>query len=383
MRLRHLPIALAATLFLLPAPGFAALEVNAGEDATLECESPDGTEYTLNGEVNSDRDESEISVEWTSVPPVDFDDPESLTPTGTFPLGETIATLSAEDALSDDTGSDDVTVTVVDSTPPVARAKADPAILWPPNHRMVEVEVHIRLRDRCSERGDLQVELVSVESNEPDNGTGDGNTTDDIQEADLGTDDRHVLLRAERKGNGHGRIYTLVYKITDGDGNRTRAVARVRVPHDWSDMRDDDSDSDSDSDSDGGSEMGGICPSPDDAVDEFTSERFPELESSLSRRLCLASCRAWARGCSRVTRGAAQCRIAEGRAIGGVAAVECRNHENPREARACLERLRERGKNFASDLREEASESADTCANRGRRCANACADLFERWDGDE
>ena len=95
--------------------------------------------------------------------------------------------------------------------------RAEPFYLWPPNHSMHEVEVRVRVRDRCSGEDDLEVELVDVlESNEPDNGTGDGNTTNDIQGADIGSDDRDVMLRAERAGNGNGRVYTLTYRVTDG-----------------------------------------------------------------------------------------------------------------------------------------------------------------------
>ena len=62
-------------------------------------------------------------------------------------------------------------------------------------------------------------------SDEPDNGPGDGNTDNDIQEADPGTDDRNFLLRSERSGNGDGRVYTIAYSVTDCSGNSTPAVA--------------------------------------------------------------------------------------------------------------------------------------------------------------
>ena len=52
------------------------------------------------------------------------------------------------------------------------------------------------------------ITLVSIVSNEPDNGVADGNTINDIQGAVIGTDDRTFLVRAERSARGTGRRYT-------------------------------------------------------------------------------------------------------------------------------------------------------------------------------
>jgi hypothetical protein len=68
--------------------------------------------------------------------------------------------------------------------------------------------------------------LVSVTSNEPDNGADDGNTVNDI----VIVDDTTFRLRAERSGVGSGRIYTITYEAEDDCGNTTRASATVTVP---------------------------------------------------------------------------------------------------------------------------------------------------------
>ncbi len=70
------------------------------------------------------------------------------------------------------------------------------------------------------------VELVSSVSNEPDDGLGDGDTANDI----VIVDDFHFRLRAERSGQGEGRIYTITYKVTDNCGNETFATVTVTVP---------------------------------------------------------------------------------------------------------------------------------------------------------
>jgi hypothetical protein len=81
------------------------------------------------------------------------------------------------------------------------------------------------------------VTLLAAESSEPDDAPdlGDGKTTDDIQDAALGTADPEVLLRAERSGNGPGRRYTLTYAARDASGNGTSAIVTVEVPHDLGD----------------------------------------------------------------------------------------------------------------------------------------------------
>ena len=73
---------------------------------------------------------------------------------------------------------------------------------------------------------DVSVTLVSVTSNEPDNGVDDGNTVGDI----VTINDLQFKLRAERSGSGLGRIYTIVYQATDDCGNFTTADATVTVP---------------------------------------------------------------------------------------------------------------------------------------------------------
>lgn len=119
---------------------------------------------------------------------------------------------------------------VGDITPPTLELSVDPSVLWPANHRMVPVKVDVRVSDDTDPQP--RVTLVSVESNEANNGQGDGNSTGDIQGAEPGTDDRSLLLRAERSGSGFDRIYTLTYEARDASGNATTAQATVTVPHD-------------------------------------------------------------------------------------------------------------------------------------------------------
>jgi hypothetical protein len=144
-----------------------------------------------------------------------------------FPLGLTPVTFTATDD-SNNAGSCGTSVTVADTTPPVINVSVTPTVLWPPNHRMVEITATVTVADVCSVPTFV---LTSITSDEPDNGTADGNTNNDIQDAAFGTPDTRFRLRAERQGSGDGRVYTIVYTATDGSGNIAIATAYVTVPH--------------------------------------------------------------------------------------------------------------------------------------------------------
>ncbi|MBI5206045.1 MAG: VCBS repeat-containing protein [Nitrospirae bacterium] len=114
----------------------------------------------------------------------------------------------------------------IDRTPPVLNVTVTPGLLWPPNHKMVNIMPLIAVSDNLT--SNVQVELIEVTSSEPDNGLGDGDTANDIVVNADGT----ISLRAKRSGTGNGRVYTITYKATDLAGNVTVASATVVVPHD-------------------------------------------------------------------------------------------------------------------------------------------------------
>jgi hypothetical protein len=117
------------------------------------------------------------------------------------------------------------TITVVDTVAPeIKSVKATPNSLWPPNHKMKNVNVKVVAEDAC---GDVTWEIISVSSNESENGNGDGNTGPDWAIVDEDT----VQLRAERSGGGSGRIYTITVEATDEAGNSSTDTVEVTVPH--------------------------------------------------------------------------------------------------------------------------------------------------------
>jgi len=104
----------------------------------------------------------------------------------------------------------------------INNVSVDKPVLWPPNHKMVNVTVSYQEQSACPVTCTL-----SVTSNEPVNGTGDGDTGPDWEVIDA----HHVRLRAERSGGGSGRIYTITITCTDSQGNTSTATTTVSVPH--------------------------------------------------------------------------------------------------------------------------------------------------------
>lgn len=102
---------------------------------------------------------------------------------------------------------------------------ATPAVLWSPNHKMVDVTIDYALDDGGGVAPIVSQEL-SVTSNEPENGLGDGDTSPDWVIVDA----HHVQLRAERSGKGTGRVYTITVTAVDTLGITSTRTVTVLVP---------------------------------------------------------------------------------------------------------------------------------------------------------
>ena len=199
--------------------------VDAGPDLTVEQESHAGTQVILNGTA-TDICSTRFNFTWSENDVVLATNTNATDAvlTYTFNLGTHVVTLNATD-MAGNTASDNVTVTVVDTTPPEINATAAPNMLWPPNHKYVEVHITVTVYDICDPSPTLT--FVSITSNEPENAKGDGNTVDDIAIVN----DFTFNLRAERSGTGSGRIYTITYQATDISGNTAMTSVTVEVPH--------------------------------------------------------------------------------------------------------------------------------------------------------
>jgi len=140
------------------------------------------------------------------------------------PRGATVRIQNIECSTS--TGlchAEDVTIVSSANSPPLCDAAlANPAQLWPPNHALVGIAID----GVVDPDGDpVTIEVTQVSQDEPINGEGSGDTAPDAQLAPL-------AVRAERSGQGNGRVYTIAFEASDNRGGSCSGVVQVCVPHD-------------------------------------------------------------------------------------------------------------------------------------------------------
>jgi len=128
----------------------------------------------------------------------------------------TLTRLLTADGASSNNGSK--------ATPVLKSLTAAPDLLWPVDHKMVDVTVSAALVDLLDPAPAARI--VSVSSNEPADGLGDGDTSPDWEI----TGGLTLRLRAERAGTGSGREYTITVEASDASGNTTIQTVVVSVP---------------------------------------------------------------------------------------------------------------------------------------------------------
>lgn len=201
---------------------------NAGEDQTRN----EGSLIALDGAASSDPDKDTLTYNWTQISgqPVVLSDPNSPNPTFTAPLvglgGEALVFgLVVNDGLVNSVIPDQVSVNLLNVNDPPAceLAKALPTFLWPPNHKLISVNI-AGITDPNNDS--VAMRITGVTQDEPVNGLGDGDTGPDA--VILGN---NVILRAERSGSGNGRVYQIYFSADDGQGSVCSSSVKVTVPH--------------------------------------------------------------------------------------------------------------------------------------------------------
>jgi HYR domain/Ig-like domain CHU_C associated/Secretion system C-terminal sorting domain len=151
-----------------------------------------------------------------------------------FPVGVTKETYMVTDAAGN-VDSCSFTITVKDVELPVITLKQkETTRLWPVNHKHHEIVIEDYIESVSDNCGGITIEDVIIDeigSDEPNNGKGDGNTTDDIV-ISAGCDTTKLL--AERAGKGNGRVYVVTLAVKDLHDNIGTAEFIVEVPHDMS-----------------------------------------------------------------------------------------------------------------------------------------------------
>jgi uncharacterized repeat protein (TIGR03803 family) len=198
------------------------------QPATVQC----GSAVQVRVQVN-DPDGDPLSVVWElNGKPIQTNTVPAGSPTtqadvsllAELPVGTNLITVAVADSAGN-SASCSTEIRVVDTTPPVMLAvTAKPNTLWPPDHRMVVVNLSAVVVDECSA---TTWKITGVRSSEPVNGRGSGKTSPDWTIID----DHTLQLRAERSGPGAGRVYTIEVQASDGAGNLSELrTLTVRVP---------------------------------------------------------------------------------------------------------------------------------------------------------
>jgi len=200
------------------------------EPVEVDCTAPAGTQVELSARV-SDPEGDALTVVWFVNGRARATEDIPATAPGTetevkfvtsYRLGEHTVEARVTDGKLETSCL--TQVTIADRSSPVIRQiVANPSVLWPPNHKLVNVRVRVQVAD-CSR---VRSRIVSVSSNEPVNESGDGNTAPDW----VITGDLTLKLRAERSGGGDDRLYTITVEASDGINPPTQGTVVVRVPH--------------------------------------------------------------------------------------------------------------------------------------------------------
>jgi hypothetical protein len=201
--------------------------------AGLDQTTNEGGNVTLNGMASSDPDGDPIGYLWAQVsgPAVALSDPATASPSFAAPVTGPGGAMMVFALVVDDgqlvSAADQVAVNVlnVNDPPRCDLAAASPAQLWPPNHKLVRVDIVGITDPDLSDK--ILITVTGVTQDESVNGLGDGDTSPD---AVIRGD--NVLLRAERSGDGNGRVYQISFTATDlqAAGGSCSGTVAVVVP---------------------------------------------------------------------------------------------------------------------------------------------------------
>jgi hypothetical protein len=139
--------------------------------------------------------------------------------------GETVVVgaFLHDGAAGPDQGSAYVFAPPANQPPDCSGAFPRVVTIWPPNHDMVNVTI----QGVTDPDGDpVTINIDQIKQDEPTDGTGDGNTCPDG--AGIGTSTAQV--RAERSAQGDGRVYTIYFTASDGNGGSCQGSVTVCVP---------------------------------------------------------------------------------------------------------------------------------------------------------
>jgi len=144
-------------------------------------------------------------------------------------IGTNLVTVTATDSAGAETSCDSTIIVQDTIAPVITKVSSSPASLWPPNHKLIAINIKVAIKEACCVDN---WRILSVTSNEAIGSgaelQGSGNTPVDW----VITGNHGLTLRAERAGTGTGRVYTVTVQAQDCTGNLSAPASfTVTVPH--------------------------------------------------------------------------------------------------------------------------------------------------------
>ncbi len=110
------------------------------------------------------------------------------------------------------------------NAPPVCgTAVASQTSLWPPNHQFVDISI---LGVTDPDGDPFTITITAIMQDEAVNAPNSGSTDPD----GMGVGTSTAQVRAERVGDGNGRVYHIFFTATDSFGNSCNGIVQVSVP---------------------------------------------------------------------------------------------------------------------------------------------------------
>jgi hypothetical protein len=107
-------------------------------------------------------------------------------------------------------------------------AFASPNCIWPPNNKFVKIDI---LGVTDPDGDPVTITITGITSDEP-TATVEGAGGSEHSPDATGIGKSSAQVRAERSGNGNGRVYEISFSATDGKGGMSAGSVIVNVPHD-------------------------------------------------------------------------------------------------------------------------------------------------------
>jgi hypothetical protein len=148
----------------------------------------------------------------------------TYTPNLNFNGSDSFTYTIEDDSGAPATATVTVTVTSVNDPPVCSAATPSQSVLWPPDHRRVPITIN-GVTD--VDGNPITIAITTILQDERTNKLGDGDT-----DIDGGTAPGTAFVRAERSGNGNGRVYHIGFTASDGSGGSCTGTVLVAVPHD-------------------------------------------------------------------------------------------------------------------------------------------------------